>query len=856
MHYDLQYNSRNNHSNRNSRNSRNNHNSRNSRNNRNISKFDCVVNHNRINLVMTHLVVDSDFRHSTPQSKDIIQKVEKEFQTSHPKTWALIDEIYRDIIEKNVLRYSLMCGNVQSGKTLGMTLLTWRLAMNGYYPIIITLNLREVGNDFISKIRSEANGVLASIIDHICKDAGLSEEERTGFHLKPLKMLDMRDKTFLTNYDCTHVPVLLMNTQNFKQFGQFYSHLQTHIYSQTATQIATNRKPVIIVDEVHKLYTGTKSWIKEIGLVKETQQSGRAMLNWLYKKAASQQSHLIGVTATPERVLVDSHCRPGHIYRLPVEAPCVNMRYHGWCSIKGKLVNIEPQIYDSNIMEVLKQIIDRPRINIALVPLALITTECLNAEQEVMCNAIKAKFADMVYARVINQEQDLSIHEFFRDCLVDGNPKLLVMIANRVVQAGVSVKPAVGTYCVSTNTVNTNCKNVTVGTDCKSVNQYAVGITDQIVNLSNNGKACVENDMQFMRIFGWYPIGHPSYLWLPDRLSLDRLVECFKINDDLISKYDGSIGSVSNIVSEVRVGKICGGDLDLYCHTDAANVNSIQIDRVNLTVAKMTSQMTSEITSQMTDWLELETEIIKVDLADLAKELGLERISDFFKHASQQRKLREAIFKQIGATEKFQIPYTANRMEAILRHSCQPSDNDQWQINGFLWGPTGESSLLAECWVVRFKEAWDMRPTLDDIAKCMATDANRANNLTHLYFKCGKDELIAGSHKLHNMSLRHNEMTDCSLSKTHHEVLDELDAILIQVKKGERTLNGWILFRKVYRNKLGRASISVHGAAYRLFKKNNPNVVKELQHLVESDLSLDLKIDKANSLIVLDLTRH
>jgi hypothetical protein len=253
---------------------------------------------------------------------DIVEAIKRRFEKRYSPVYDLCEKILMGI-QTSQGNYHLLLGLVQSGKSLPISWLVWCLNFRKEFhkpTILLTINLDTVRRDFMGKIGR--SGIVQQIVYEVCGEmmTDLTNEEIAYFFCpRPFDLPKLKGKKVL---ELGEVPILIMHPQNHKGVIRSFLRFVTG---------PTQKVPVFIMDEVHSLYSGTKEFIENNGILLKDKDTNRAMISWLLDKVKEHKTSMIGITATPYRTMADTHVYPdkGCVYKLPLVAPFPNMKYYG-----------------------------------------------------------------------------------------------------------------------------------------------------------------------------------------------------------------------------------------------------------------------------------------------------------------------------------------------------------------------------------------------------------------------------------------------------------------------------------------------------------------------------------------------
>lgn len=459
------------------------------------------------------------------------------FRQQWPKNFESIVPIITQLQSDKPIPYSLLLGAVQSGKFLTINILSWILMIkHGFNVCYLTKKLDIVRNDVLDKL---IKGLINQTVKKYCTQKGV---DATPYLLTAESGLETRKPTTNT------VPIFLMEHVNYVSVFRYL--------------LNSAKKTLVIVDEVHELYTDTKFDLLDGGLEPTDVISNRHFLHKICEIARTNNNvSILGVTATPERVLIkDPVCWVEKIYHLNTDAPVEGFRYYGY---KGDhLENISVKERDDNYVDTVHNILLTPT-NVMPngqheIKVIYISTATYAADQAEIYEQLTGHFGDQIFCKMLiaddtRRDNDLppeynvtSLDEFFSSSNITEKictNGAMVLIARKTLAASTTVKPMIGNSCELT--VNGGIYKV-------------FGITDQITGRASS----IEDHFQKSRLFGWYPAGHSSTYWVPANYVDDMTDGVILTHLEIINKYNPSIGpaSLEYITSSMqKVPKICAG---------------------------------------------------------------------------------------------------------------------------------------------------------------------------------------------------------------------------------------------------------------------------------------------------------
>jgi hypothetical protein len=474
----------------------------------------------------------------------VISAIEKAIKSRWPKNYSSVAPYIKHLDDGSVDPFDLLNGAVQSGKFLTINILMWVLMVKGYRVIYVTKRLDIVRKDVLSKINK---GLIRDVIQQCCGDEGLGANETKRYQISTVGGLEMSESAARNQQT---VPVFLMENVN-------YLRLLKHLNTQ-----CNGVKTLVILDEVHELYSDTSFDILDGGLEPGLSVTNRHFLHKLYDMCRNVPTlSMLGVTATPERVLVkDPFCCVNNIFYLEPDAPVKGFKYYGYERSGLKNIDVEPM--ESTYTETVQAILDRPtqmlKSGSAEIKLVFICTSTFACDQAEILDEIKDSFGNQVHCKMLISDDTRRDNAIPKDYVVSSLSEFfdskyltdeicqngaLVLIARKTLAASATVKPVIGK----------TCEHI-----IDDVEYQCVGITDQLSHKASS----IEDHMQKSRLFGWYPAGHKSTYWVPSSYINDMQYGVNQTHWGIIDNYNcqdrlESIRVVKSSMDEVT--KVCAG---------------------------------------------------------------------------------------------------------------------------------------------------------------------------------------------------------------------------------------------------------------------------------------------------------
>ena len=723
----------------------------------------------------------------------------EKYPANREPTLHLINKINDPRID---FKYELLVGKVQFGKSPVATMAMWILTYKNLHNCVyFTKNLIDLRNDFKSKLgMSMITAVIRDFFDSYECDLAEPEQLIDYFTLKPFDIYS-RKNTFSRG----DVAIMLYNGSNYNRIIQFYKTSHT----------LNNGRPTpltFILDEIQDLYTKKYSiYVHNSGLISRKKKiSNRKILSWFELKMHQKKIRCIGITATANNCLSQVP-HPNSITSINFQAPIPGYVYFG---LETDRVNIVEQYENINLT--VQRILDGAHAvydGNKEIKTILISTKRENVDMLEITRSLELMFGDKILVRILAQDELKnkrnhttlkSLYQSVKRNITDKvcNEGAIIIIGKGRVGAGITLAPYV---------VNVNIEH----TDSDRQSFKCHGLTDQIVGKQNN----MTSDEQLLRVLGVYHEQHRCYLHVLKEDLIYYKEDIMSIKNQLISKYDGTIASVSKILHKAT--KKIGEN-----YQSAGSLVHLIQDTIPV------------------DKKELDVVFSELDITDPA--LVGKRIIDLYNERSLQAKLRSSINGALDINEhnltwigdgpgRVQVPYTEERLREIMTAVIKPKltgSNRQWQVNGIVWGDQGIQTPLSESYLLLFKHKYDHpERTQDGTASFF-----RAQNGKYILLEKHKTSEIVESKE------------EIEYSTLHYEILDETERNIGDVRRGRRPLNNWDLFRKCCKQEFGTVKYSP------LYQRLKSNTIKfteftAIKNSFETDHDIDRVIDEGCNLI-------
>jgi hypothetical protein len=700
----------------------------------------------------------------------IIDEIIVELDKDKPNTMITVHQMVEGLSNPESF-YGLLVGEIQSGKTPAQMILTWIFSRHPKFRgsvCFVTKNLDAIRRDIMDKFNSDLinRHIIAVCARHDIKADDAIQQFGLTYHI-------YTDHETTTLGQAGQVEIMLMQKDNFTHVRRWYHELSKY---------ARAPPMLFLVDEMHEMYAGCQELVQKNGLTETEKDSNTGMLHWFMKKSQERRCYLIGVTATPYAPMTaDPVCWPKRVYRLTTDAPAKGLTYYGYAN-DMLCSDITIGTYDTAVkvdMRTIRKALSRPRTVLSNgnkeVTFLCLSQYQRNMDQEEAASLIKQEFNDSVDILLFNQDNKTPLSKWFQKSMLTKKvceSGAIIIIGRACMAAGITIKPS---------------KTLTASHE--GVTYQVTGITDQFMPDSDIN---VTSTKQLMRILGWFPNGHSANLWLPsDELHQVYKTEMADVTRQFMDNYDPWVGPAS-----LELISLSSKHIKKFYST-----NPYSGHRSKIVGTKARPDKIKDI---------LEVEYIEIDLENLNKQ-GIETddtISSFFKLPAKQNMLKKAL--GVKGFQKFQIGYDSCRYNEIIEAALNPSNEakgNNWQVNGFLWGPKGHESELKDCVILKFKLAWKARPTGENVS------FQTPDGLWH----------YTNSKTMVHKSLK---MFGDVLSKQHHLILSMMDAPEQNTIKGSCPTNAWNLFRVCFKEVHGSCEGAACSSLYKVKKQAFNDLLK------------------------------
>ena len=691
----------------------------------------------------------------------IINEIKEQLRIEKPETMNVVNKILANLTSPNA-SYGLLAGEIQAGKTPAEMFLAWtwsRCPEHQGHIAFVTKKLDAIRRDIMGKF--ESNLINKHIINVCARHEINSADALYHFGLTYRTYEKLITKKTLTKKKIANfgiagqVQIMLMESHNYEHICNWYN---------TISRYARPAPILVIIDEMHEMYAGANEIVENSGVTSSRKNIG--MLHWFEMKSKERRCYLIGVTATPYAPMsADPICWPKHVYSLTPEAPAPGLEYYGYVNHElSSNINIDcyndTTVVDLNTIE---EIINRPRnmlVNGNIeIPFICISTSCLKDTHQEISEIILNTYQDYVKVLIFNSDNKIPLKEWFESLSLSLTRNIcergaIIIIGRNCMAAGITIKPS---------------KPVIFSLG--GITYELSGITDQMMP---NNDINVTSNKQLMRLLGWHMKGHQSTLWVAS----DDLIDVYRkeigdVTRQFIEKYDAVIGPRSVKEIELTSNHI----KSFYSKNPYSKRESGT--RVLSNVMPLNKPVLRATWERVIDLPRVRSLEGISDSDDLDVGLDLNRtIHSFYNNKFDQAQLRTLL----GFVDRarYQIGYSHDRYNQIIEAAIKPKQGNDWQVNGFLYGPIGNKSMLKDCWVVNFSLEYD------DVDRDISGEATfQTPDEKWHYFKESK-------------TMEHQSLEDFEsfeLSANHYRIMKELDIIIEESERGV-TLSPNSLFRK------------------------------------------------------------
>lgn len=727
------------------------------------------------------------------QELKIIDEIIAEMSKEKPNTMKTVSKMIESLHDEKSF-YGLLVGEIQSGKTPAQMFLIWVWCRKFRGNVcFITKSLDSIRRDIMSKFNST---LIKKHIITVCLKYGYSEED--ALKLFGLTYHIYTDHKVKKLGKAGQVEIILMQKDNFSHVRRWYNDI---------SQVPRPAPALFVIDEMHEMYAGAESFLENKGLTSVKKISNIGMLHWLQQKMILQKCFVIGVTATPYAPMTgDPVCWPTKVFKLQTDAPAPQLTYYGYGPDetdplkRTKLMNILVKTY-TNEVKTVADILARPRHvlqnGLTEVPMICIASKFQNEEQNCIMQLLKDTFQEKLNILVFNQDNKVSLEEWFSETILTQEiceKGALVIIGRACLAAGITVKPA--------KSIDVSFNKVT----------YTVsGITDQIMP---NNDINMTSTKQLMRLLGWFPDGHASTLWLQtDNLHHVYKKELVDIHQQFMQNYEETLGpeSLKSITLESTYVKS-------FYTNDFYRVSAKLSPRV-----KTSSFVPFDSDNIPFNILETEVLSFTPEQRKLLEKCKEKTIQEFFDDSDGQTDLRKAL--QYGGKQgvkRMQIGYRQRREDEIMKAIFNPrKDDTAWQVNGFLWGPSGPASKIKDCYTIKFLQDFETRDQKDEQYKSKTCFERSPGEWVYIETMKTKEH---SKLKLFSELAQPTNGRLNSFSEKHHLILKALDEIAQEEKAG-RPLNAWSLFMKCHKIEFNTGAGKVCSPVYKKFKEEFIKIV-------------------------------
>lgn len=711
-----------------------------------------------------------------------------ELQNRFPRTCGSIKEPINELDNCQKLKFELIYGDVQSGKSRAILLLSWYSCFINQciIPVVLTINLSVVRDDFSAKASEygEINQIVSDYLYTKYKDHPNYTEIKNYFKLSTITYHDIKDSE--PDIKPGQILVLLQEQHNIVQLVKYWHNINK----------SKKYKLVVLIDELHKMYTSHQKFgVNNISL-----------LNWLVDQCHHDQLYLLGITATPGRSIVNTENYPNKIYKLESDPICGTV-YYGIDKIHVS------DLIDLNLVSTIDHILKQKHQTIGnqhVIKQILITIDKSKAGHYRIRDQLESSFDNQLLIYVINNDTD-KLHECYLDIYNNlKNPNIcqklvngaIVIIGQTCLSAGVSVKPPPGISIELT----------------QNRKQYKLfGITDQVYDpFATSKPKSMENNIQAMRLLGCYPIGYKLTLWTKSAVDYELLSEQFRINHLLVNSYDTSPISIKYYTSHMGF-KLFVDDPYVYNsvdkHQHAVYTNNTQ----------QFDHMFKTIILPVGKWLQLDSFFKSSESIanNINSHTTLHELHNDFK---SQHILKNAIvdsiknhFDSFSSIENqinthFDAPYSDERYNSIITASAHPHSNDDNLVNCYLTGDLQHYTNVEDLNLVVFTESAESRKKITKPSDTVCFQEN-TNKFVYVYGR--NSSLFVFEHSNINFI---DVVISTPINKS-----DDFEK-LIDDYSSQKYHNGWSVYYMWYRTHIGPSQISVIANSWSKLDKQDKTI--------------------------------
>ena len=617
---------------------------------------------------------------------------------------------------------------------------------HGFIPIFLTKNLDSIRTDIMIKMNK---GCIPIIINDLCcNDRRFQEfdDDNKNFFLPRLNQLSDLKKYYKSNSenystcDGFVIGMFLMNKSNYDYMVKFANMARKKQHTI-----------VFIIDEYHVWFPGQKEFINNNGSIYNTESNTISSLDithWIHSILNNKQHYIIGISATPFRILTDVVLYPhkDQIVYLESSPPVINFKYYIILKITTtvvltkKIVKILKLIrYDYTDEEYVFKIIrsiQSERNMYEEIPLVLINVMHINDKQKDLKDKLDKSFKNqLVKTELFNQKNNDSLVDLFDkfEPYMQAFEKegIFIIIGDRRADTGITVKPTKPDQL-----------------------KYVWGITDQIIGKFTHMEAIIQK----LRILGWYPENHKSTLWVREDEKDVYDYHIWQLNHDIIKNYNGTPKSISTLSTQSEIIK----------HITSVGPN----DAYRLTKKKLGWLIRCVNKNEITNDVEVINTTFEI-IGNITNEFNNMKLSDLKGKNSEKKKLREHFKFKHGNFS--QIGYDQKRRKLLIDCCFQPGikkfngESRGVEINTMIIPPPHKTvdCFINECLLINFVERWENRTKISENKnKKLAFQVTD----TDWYMYDGDNQILEVRTK--------NKYDNFKISKTHDasmRLIDELD---------------------------------------------------------------------------------
>lgn len=698
------------------------------------------------------------------KEKTIITAVLQRFKTLYPVWMERTVAPYLDDLQDQTqtfqgFNFSSLLGETQQGKTLVMHLLTWIMChVHGYTPCYITKKLTSLRDDAMDKL---SGGAVNDIVTEVCMELGYPEHAK-AFHLSG--HVGIRITGTISK---GQVPIYLMQPENNTKVLQWMK------------DAAGTGPAVFFIDEVHELYS-IKTYLQSKGLdlagIKNNRIHNHALIHMIAKACRDMGCSMLGITATPQRMLTsDPEIYPQKLYTIPCMPPVTGLVRVGYMDQHDEYQGAEFNA-STDVLDVLNAIMQREPVMLSTGQIQVrflnITVDHYNANMAAMYDLIMENYSTSeVYARLFVQKTaetvDINVEtldQFFDmrqvpdSVLTNG---VVVLIGKSREAAGITIKPSF------------TIKHL--GWHKRSIGdvEYVIdGITDMMVKLPSNMETA---EQLFGRASGWYDKYHRLHFWLPEKQIHDVRTGIVLTKRSLINNYDGQQGPKSVL----SVQNMC---TSMTYFTPNNNYSSSQ----------RRGAVQAGLYSEPPNGIELGTTVTKLPDSLWQEYLRVCDLPGRGRTASG-RAVHKSVKQYSKHSDFLHIPWDKDHSRLITRMAVQPREGNRWRVNAYV--QVTDTAMYLIC----FHNSWDQRQQFGyECAECDTGGCSHINPSQTIYWAAAEYMFVQASYSREMTHRYSTAINNWNLSDEHTQVIDTLGKIVSGELQVIRRKSFYALFTRLH----------------------------------------------------------